>query len=71
MANARAVPLSMTIAVSLLLRDQPSLSMGLKPSKGGSDTLHSFGGGLAGLRPAVCGASSMAEGANLLVLLMC
>jgi len=57
------IPLSMTMAVSLLLRDQPSLSMGRKPSKGGSDTLQSLGGGLGGLRPASCGASSMAEGA--------
>lgn len=61
------IPLSMIMAVSLLLRDQPSLSMGLKPSKGGSDTLQSLGGGLGGLRPASCGASSMAEGAMVVV----
>ena len=64
------IPLSITMAVSLLLRDQPSLSMGLKPSKGGSDTLQSLGGGLGGLRPASCGASSMAEGAMALKLEM-
>jgi hypothetical protein len=42
--------------------------MGLKPSKGGSDTLQSLGGGLGGLRPASCGVSSMAEGAMVVRL---
>jgi hypothetical protein len=56
------------MAVSWLLRDQPSLSIGLKPSKGGSFTLHSFGGGLAGLRPRACGASMIADGAMVVRL---
>jgi hypothetical protein len=44
--------------------------MGRKPSKGGSFTLHSFGGGLAGLRPKACGASSIADGAMVVRLRM-
>jgi hypothetical protein len=65
-----SVPLSITMAVSPLLSDHPSLSMGLKPSKGGSDTLQSLGGGLGGLRPASWGASSIAEGAMAVKLEM-
>jgi hypothetical protein len=57
-------PLSMTIAVSLLLRAYPSVSTGLTPSKGGSLTLHILAGtGLGELRPEGGGMSAVAEGA--------
>ena len=65
---ACGVPLSMMIAVSGLLRAYPSLSIGLKPSNGGSLTFQMrAGGGLGGLRPEAAGASLVAEGAMVLV----
>jgi hypothetical protein len=55
----------MTIAVSLSLRAYPSVSMGLKPSKGGSFTVHIFAGrGFGELRPEGGGTSTVVEGAK-------
>lgn len=54
----------MTMAVSLLLRAHPSVSMVLYPSNGGSFTLQSFAGdGLEELCPEASGASLIADGA--------
>lgn len=53
----------MTIAVFALLLAYPSAFMGLKPSNGGSRSVHILaGGGLGELRPEFAAGGSMSEG---------
>jgi hypothetical protein len=57
------LPLSMTIAVFALLLAYPSVSIGLKPSNGGSRSVHTrVGGGLGELRPEFAAGGSMRDG---------
>jgi hypothetical protein len=56
----------MMIAVSLSLLAYPSVSTGLKPSKGGSLTLHILAGmGFGEFRPDAGGTSEVAVGAMM------